>query len=94
MAKAPKRILKSDNVKLEGTFRLNVDQGVPASTNQKNTTLSSAQVRIVENHPEFAVLEVTCACGTKTHIRCDYNNAQFTEQGLEQNNNGENNNEN
>ena len=72
-------ILKSSDVKLEGQFRLDVDQNITASTNQKNVTLSPAQVRIVENHPEFAVVEVTCGCGTKTHIRCEYPNAQSTE---------------
>ena len=69
-------ILKSNDVKLEGRFRLNVGQNIPNSSNQKKANLSSAQVRIVENHPEFAVMEVTCGCGAKINIRCDYTNAQ------------------
>lgn len=30
------------------------------------------RVRVVESNAEFVVLEVTCACGAVTHVRCDY----------------------
>lgn len=79
MEKDERHILKSDNVKLEGRFRLNIGQDAPNSSNKRNVTLASAQIRIVENHPEFAVIEVTCGCGVKTHIRCEYTDAQSTE---------------
>ena len=85
-------ILKSNDVKLEGRFRLDLGQGLPGSANEKKTTLSPAQVCIVENHPEFAVMEITCGCGLKTHIRCEYTNAPSTEQITNQKNNGENDN--
>ena len=85
-------ILKSNDVKLEGRFRLDVGQGVPNSANERNATSSPAQVRIMENHPEFAVLEVACGCGAKIHIRCEYTDAQSTEQGPEKKINGENDN--
>ncbi len=87
-------ILKSNDVKLEGRFRLDVGQGARNSANEKNATLSPAQVRIVEDYPEFAVMEVTCGCGTKTHIRCEYADAQSTEQRADQESNGENDNAN
>ncbi len=77
-------ILKSNDVKLEGRFRLDVGQDVLNSANEKNATSSPAQVRIVENHPEFAVMEVTCGCGAKTHIRCEYADTQSTEKGTDQ----------
>ena len=83
-------ILKSNDVKLEGRFHLDAGQDVPNSAHEKNTTLSPAQVRIVENHPEFSVMEVTCGCGAKTYIRCEYADAQSTDQK----NNGENDNAN
>ncbi len=79
-----KHILKSNDVKLQGRFRLDVGQNVLNSANGKNATLSPAQVRIVENHPEFAVMEVTCGCGAKTHIRCENTDAQSTEQKTDQ----------
>jgi hypothetical protein len=72
MEKAAGRILKSNNVKLEGQFRLDAGPGVKCPSNERNAALAPAQVRIVENQPEFAVVEVTCCCGAKTLIRCEY----------------------
>jgi hypothetical protein len=95
MEKAAGHILKSDSVKLEGRFHLDVGRDDALnSSNKRNVTLASAQVRIVENHSEFAVMEVICGCGAKIRIRCEYTDAQSTEQGLDQKNNGENNNAN
>ncbi len=84
MEKTAGRILKSNDVKLEGRFHLDAGQGLPNSANEKNATSSPAQVRIVENHPEFAVMEVTCGCGAKTRIRCEYTNDQSTKQRTDQ----------
>ena len=92
MEKAAGRILKGNDVKLEGCFRLDAGQSSPGSANQRNAGSVPAQVRITENHPEFAVIEVTCGCGAKTHIKCEYTNAPSAEKETEQKNNGENNN--
>jgi hypothetical protein len=83
-------ILKSNDVKLEGLFRLDVGQRIPNVASKANITSIPAQVRLVENHPEFAVVEVTCGCGAKTLIRCEYTDNQATEQRPEQKINGEN----
>ena len=84
MEKTARHVIKGNDVKLEGQVRLDVGQGDPSLANEKNATSSLAQVRIVENHPEFAVLEVACGCGAKTHIKCEYSDAQHTEQGSDQ----------
>ncbi len=94
MEKTAGHILKGNDVKLEGRFRLEVGQTPTSLANERNVTSPPAQVRIVENHPEFAVMEVTCGCGAKTHIRCEYTDAQSTEQEPDQKNNGENDNAN
>ena len=94
MEKAAIHVLKSNDVKLEGRFRLDVGQGVPTTANKRNAASSPPQVRIVENHPEFAVLELVCGCGAKTNIRCEYTDAPSTEQGPDQKINGENDNAN
>jgi hypothetical protein len=72
MEKAAGHILKSNNVKLEGRFHLNAGQGGKCPTNERNAAVTSSQVCVVQSQPEFAVIEVTCSCGAKTLIRCDY----------------------
>ena len=66
------RILKAGDIKLEGQYRLNVSQQGQYIKKDKNAALSAPQARITENHHEFTVIEVTCCCGAKTYLRCDY----------------------
>ena len=90
MERTAKRILKNEDAKLEGKFQLEIGKSTPSPANEINATSTPTQVHLVENHPEFAVLEVTCGCGAKTHIRCEYMEAQ---KGPDQKINGENENE-
>ena len=65
------RILKANDVTLQGCFHLDIaQQAKPAGAGK--TASASPQVRIVETHTDFAVMEITCACGTQTRIRCEY----------------------
>ena len=70
MGRATGHILKSNNVKFEGQFQLDAVQSEPNSSGEeRNAASAPPQVRIVENHPEFAVIEITCSCGTKTYLK-------------------------
>jgi hypothetical protein len=66
-----KHILKGNNVKLEGRFHLDTGE-VPGPVKEKEEASATPQVSIVENQPEFAVIEITCSCGTKSYVRCEY----------------------
>jgi len=68
-------ILKADEVKLEGQFHLDLVQVKPRSPESKSSALEPA-VSMVENHPEFAVMEITCSCGTRMFLRCEYGNVE------------------
>lgn len=79
MQKLARRILKSSEVKLEGHVKLDprclpVQAPVYPRQGGGGDTLTPAQpdVRIVQSHPEFAVIEVVCCCGVKTLLRCQY----------------------
>ncbi len=82
MIRTSGRILKSEDVKLEGQYRLDVGQAgsLPAETDSV-----PKQARILENHPEYAVIEVTCSCGTKMVLRCEYTGAQTPDHHQVQN---------
>ena len=72
MGKTTGRILKGSNVELQGQLHLDAMQAAHGLPKKKDGTSVAPQVRILENHPEFAVIELTCCCGTKTHLRCEY----------------------
>ena len=66
------RILKANQVKLQGQCRLDIGHSSPTPAPKPRPALAAPQVRIVENNDQYAVMEITCSCGTKTHVRCDY----------------------
>ena len=72
-------IIKSKDVKLKGRFLLDVTKVGLDSTKQQVAALSEPKVRVLEIHPQYAVIEVTCGCGTKMSLKCDY--AGAAEQG-------------
>ena len=70
MDKPSGRILKANDVRIQGCFHLDVGQPVQKSGNVVKT--ASPQVCIVETNADYAIIEITCNCGTKTRIRCEY----------------------
>lgn len=76
MKNASGRILKSSDVKVEGKFTLDVMQIGSDSPKQASTALVEPQVRIVESESEFSVIEITCSCGEKMNLRCEYAGAK------------------
>ena len=95
MAKTAAHLLKGNDVKFEGQFHLEIGQIAPCSAKEKNTVLATPEAHIVENHPEFTVIEMTCQCSAKTRIKCEYTDTQSTGQKTDQiKNTGENDNAN
>ena len=72
MVKTAGRVLKSNDVKLEGQFHLDMIQAGSHGPKPHAAVLSAPKVRVLENHPQYAVIEVTCSCGSKISIKCDY----------------------
>ena len=74
MEKTTGRVLKSSDVKFEGCVQLDASQPKPSTQKVK----SAPQVRIIQNNPEFALIEVICSCGIKTSLKCEYTVTQPT----------------
>jgi hypothetical protein len=72
MPKTIRHILKASEVRLEAPLRLSLDPAAAPSCEASRSASAASSVRIVQNHPDYAVIEVTCACGRTTSIRCDY----------------------
>ncbi len=73
MMKTSGRILKRQDVELQGQYRLDVGR---AGCSPSETGSVPKQARILENHPQYAVIEVTCSCGARMILRCEYAGAQ------------------
>jgi len=80
MQKAAGHILKSSEVRLEGQIRLDPRclsaqaRGYPrqGGGGGPDSVGPQPEVRILESHPEFAVIEVICCCGARTYVKCQY----------------------
>lgn len=81
MIRTSGRILKSENVELEGQYHLDVAPAdfTKAAPQQTEAVSVPMQARILENHPDYVVIEVTCSCGTRTVLKCEYAGAQTPE---------------
>ena len=78
MIRTARRVLKGQDTELEGQYRLDVPQGGAAKAvlQQPGAVKGPARACILENHPDHALIEVTCSCGTKMILKCDYAGAQ------------------
>lgn len=72
MSEAAGQILRGDDVKFEGKFHLDVVQAGSSLQQKKIPSVGAQQVRIVQNNPDFAVIEMICSCGAKTLLKCEY----------------------
>lgn len=72
MKKNTERILKGNDVEISGCVQLGSITADPAGLAQAARLSASPQAAIIENTPDFALIEVTCPCGRKTRIKCEY----------------------
>jgi len=66
------RILKSDEVRIEGRFRLELGATGPTTPKTRSVGTAAPSVKILESRPEYALMELTCSCGRKSVVRCEY----------------------
>lgn len=78
MIRTAARVLKSQDIELAGQYHLDVPQGGLDKTSHQppGAVPVPARACILENHLDYAVIEVTCSCGAKMLLKCDYAGAQ------------------
>ena len=77
-------VIKKDRVRISGTVRLTPEDGhapvrTAASAQEDSNAISVPQeARVIESNSDYAIIEVTCSCGDKMNIQCNY--AAMTQQ--------------
>ena len=78
MANRTVKVVKNNQVQISGNVCLTpaTTAGSPRLKPLSQTDTQPAQVpqeaRIIESNNEYAIIEVICSCGTKSHIQCNY----------------------
>lgn len=82
------KVLKSGQVQVSGTVRLEIGRSAPVRTATSSQTddhknadsYDVQQARIIESNNEYAIIEIICGCGSKSHIQCNYGQMVQTQQ--------------
>jgi hypothetical protein len=69
------RVLKANEIEVSGIYSLATGRSASPALQTAAGMQDSPQARIVEQHPQYAVLEITCACGQTLQVKCDYSQA-------------------
>jgi hypothetical protein len=65
-------VIRRDDTVLEDPFLLQIGQCEQLPQLNQAPAMTAPQACILENTGEYVVLEVTCACGRKSHVKCEY----------------------
>ena len=75
-----RQILKASEVQFEAPVQLGLAPGAAPNPGPPQpapgTGPPQARARIAESNAEYALIELTCACGQTTYLRCDYEPTQ------------------
>ncbi len=66
------KILKSNQVNIEGKYKLELSQANHCSHDGLNNKLKSPQVKIIENNEGYVVIQVICSCGEQINLKGNY----------------------
>jgi hypothetical protein len=78
MMQTTNRVLKSDEVEIDGRCHLDIGRSVSSAQLGKNNNCAAAKARIFDNTNEYAMIELICSCGKKTLVRCEYSETTAT----------------
>jgi hypothetical protein len=80
MMQTTNRVLKSDEVEIDGRCHLDIGHSVSSAQPGKNNSSVAARARIFDNNNEYAMIELICSCGKKTLVRCEYSDVTAANQ--------------
>ena len=72
------RVMKPDEMEMNGTAHIEAATGMVAASGTVETNGgggATQQVRIIESNDSHAILELTCSCGCKSRVQCNYGTA-------------------
>lgn len=70
-------VIKKEHIVMDGSVCIsplgdvNVGSQIP-TTIPKSTMTAASHVKVIESNNEHAIIEVTCACGSKNQIECNF----------------------
>lgn len=70
------RILKNDSITVKGTHKISHKTSHSSADAAAPANKGEPKAEIIQKEPAFAIIEVTCNCGKKIQLRCDYSSTE------------------
>jgi hypothetical protein len=80
MMQTMNRVLKSDEVEIDGRCHLDIGRSASSAQLGKNNNSVAVKAKILDNNNEYALIELICSCGKKTLVRCEYGDVSAASQ--------------
>ena len=68
------KVLKNVEISQGPGVKVGAGSSVTSASMKPSAAGAAQQARIVESNNEYAVIEVTCSCGGKAFVQCNYSN--------------------
>lgn len=65
------RVIKAENAKIDGQVSLEL-KTAPASSSRQAGPACQNEAKIIEKNSQYMIVEITCTCGKKTLLRCEF----------------------
>ena len=76
MIHKPVTVVKNEYVVVEGNICIKLEGGGESAAVPTGAASMVAgdiqQARVIESNEQYAILEIVCSCGAKSHIQCNY----------------------
>ena len=76
MVHKPVTVVKNEHVVVEGNICIKLGSGIESSvqpiSGQAMKPGDIEQARVIESNEQYAIIEIVCSCGAKSHIQCNY----------------------
>ncbi len=79
MSQTTGKVLKVDQVKIDGSIRLSPGMAAAAAPRPQTAAVqpvhsgaAAPKAVIADSHNDHVIIEITCSCGRKMYLRCDY----------------------
>ncbi|MCK5566196.1 MAG: hypothetical protein KAJ07_13210 [Planctomycetes bacterium] len=76
MIHKPVTVVKNERVVVEGEICIKLGSDIESSVQpvpgQAMGPGNIEQARVIESNEQYAIIEIVCSCGAKSHIQCNY----------------------
>jgi hypothetical protein len=76
MIHKPVTVVKNEQVVVEGNICIKLGSDIESAVVPTGVASMGPgeieQARVIESNEQYAIIEIVCSCGAKSHVQCNY----------------------